>query len=288
MSERTQIDLNRTLTLHGVDPGLELSATHLSDTDGVIALEGTLSPAAWAEVVNAGALGLSPEVLPNGGPELMDTERSVDVRLRLRDGLPIGLQLQHVADHLIRGEGAGADAQGWVLCEALQDVDLPEDMEGTAQSGFRTTWGQATTAPRDLIAVTEDWLAGAGADVDVVEPGLIRVPMDTDGQQWILLVRVDVEASVVGFYSVLPSMVPEPARHEVAHFLISQNFDLLFGSFEMDPEDGEVRFRTAWAGGPDELPTDAQFYELVAPHAPLVSAHIPAVDKLITEVLTRG
>jgi hypothetical protein len=264
---------------------MALAATHLSDTDGVIALEGTLSPEAWEGVVSTDGLGLCPEALPQGGPEHIDNERPVDVRLRLRDGLPTGLQLQHVADHLIRGEGAGADAQGWVLCEALQDVELPEGMEGTAQAGFRTTWGQPNGPSNPLEQVTAEWLERAGAEVDIVEPGLMRVPMDTDGQQWVLLIRVDAEARVVGFYSVFPNLVPEDARYEAAMFLIGQNFDMLFGSFEMDPEDGEVRMRTAWAGGPDELPTDEQLYELVAPHAPLVSAYISTMDKLVEEVL---
>ncbi len=43
----------------------------------------------------------------------------------------------------------------------------------------------------------------------------------------------------------LPVTIPDRNRLEVAEYLHRANFGLLLGSFEMDYDEGEVRFRTA-------------------------------------------
>jgi hypothetical protein len=284
--ERVSIELGQDITLlDEAQVTLSVAATELSASDDGVQLEGVLSCETWAVVVDNDRFGLSPAVLPHGGPELIDADRPVHVRLRLHEGLPEGLTLDDIAEQLLSGEGEAAEEDAWVLCEALQDVALPEGVEGTAQAGFRTNW--AADAPdegSELEELTAAWLAQAGAEVVVVQPGLMQVPMEADGHEWVLLARVDADARIVGFYSIFPTLVPEEARYLTALFMMGQNFDIPFGAFEMDPEDGELRFRTAWAGGPDELPTGAQLYELVAPHSPLMSAHMNVVAELVEQV----
>ena len=46
-------------------------------------------------------------------------------------------------------------------------------------------------------------------------------------------------------YSVVPVTVPPERRTDVALYLTRANFGLVIGSFEMDLDDGEVRFRTS-------------------------------------------
>ncbi|MGB0592238.1 MAG: hypothetical protein ACPGU1_21345 [Myxococcota bacterium] len=283
MSEdRPSIEINQDIVLTDeADASFVVAVTELSASESGVQLEGTMSCETWAQVVESDRFGLSPAVLPHGGPELLDTERPVTVRLRLHEGLPEGLALPDIAAQLLSGEGEASEEDAWVLCEALQDVALPEGVEGTAQAGFRTNWAEDTPeGGSELEELTAAWLAQAGAEVAMVQPGLMRVPMEADGHEWVLLARVDAGARIVGFYSIFPTLVPEEARYLTALFMMGQNFDIPFGAFEMDPEDGELRFRTAWAGGPEELPTGAQLYELVAPHAPLMSAHMNVVAEL--------
>jgi len=289
-STGTQLTLQQDVSLQLMGgAALTCGAETLKFVDGIVSLDATLAPETWATVVADRALGLVPDALVTGGPELLDPKLPVHVRLRLRDGMPTGLQLQHVADHLIRGAGAGAEAASWVVCEALQDVELPEAIDGTGRLGFRTAWSAEPVArSSDLERLTTEWLLGAGAEVESVGPGLARAPMEADGHQWILVIRTDENTRTVGFYSVLPQLVPEDARHGIALFLMGQNYEMPFGSFEMDPDDGEVRLRTAWAGGPEETPTEEELYELVAPHAPVVAAHIDAVNGLVEELLASG
>ena len=46
-------------------------------------------------------------------------------------------------------------------------------------------------------------------------------------------------------YSVFPEPIPASIRQNIVLYLIPENYDLLNGSFEMNQEDGELRFRSS-------------------------------------------
>ncbi len=46
-------------------------------------------------------------------------------------------------------------------------------------------------------------------------------------------------------YAVLPVFAPEARRDEVARFITRANYGMMIGNFELDYEDGEVRFKTS-------------------------------------------
>lgn len=64
------------------------------------------------------------------------------------------------------------------------------------------------------------------------------------GGTWMGLARVFEEDKQFIFYSVVPNRVPKEAKAAVMEFITRANYNLLIGNFEMDPEDGEVRFKT--------------------------------------------
>jgi hypothetical protein len=47
------------------------------------------------------------------------------------------------------------------------------------------------------------------------------------------------------FYSVLPINVPEDKRAKIAEFITRINYGMIIGNFEMDYDDGEVRYKTS-------------------------------------------
>lgn len=59
------------------------------------------------------------------------------------------------------------------------------------------------------------------------------------------LANVNQENNQLIFYSVIPSRVPKESRAPVMEFITRANYNLLIGNFEMDMEDGEVRFKTS-------------------------------------------
>lgn len=48
----------------------------------------------------------------------------------------------------------------------------------------------------------------------------------------------------VGFYSTLPTRVPQLLRNQMAMFLMCLNNDRILGNFELDPETGDLHFKT--------------------------------------------
>lgn len=56
-------------------------------------------------------------------------------------------------------------------------------------------------------------------------------------------VRVDLEQFL--FYVVMPVRAPEERRLEMAEFITRANYGLRIGNFEMDFEDGEVRYKAS-------------------------------------------
>lgn len=62
---------------------------------------------------------------------------------------------------------------------------------------------------------------------------------------WQCLASVEEEKSWLSFYSILPSNVPEDKREPVGEFLTRANYGLVIGNFEMDYNDGEVRYKTS-------------------------------------------
>jgi hypothetical protein len=71
--------------------------------------------------------------------------------------------------------------------------------------------------------------------------------MNFQGQngRWSCYARVEEEKQIVLFYSYCPMKAPEDKRPILADFLTRANYGLYIGNFEMDYNDGEVRFKTS-------------------------------------------
>jgi hypothetical protein len=56
-------------------------------------------------------------------------------------------------------------------------------------------------------------------------------------------IRVDLEQFL--FYAIAPLKAPENVRHAVAEYITRANYGLRIGNFEMDYDDGEVRYKSS-------------------------------------------
>ena len=62
--------------------------------------------------------------------------------------------------------------------------------------------------------------------------------------RWSLYAQVVEEMDLILLYSICPRRIPEDRRGEVALFLARANYGLAAGNFELDLDDGEVRYKT--------------------------------------------
>ncbi|MCB9638379.1 MAG: YbjN domain-containing protein [Myxococcales bacterium] len=68
-----------------------------------------------------------------------------------------------------------------------------------------------------------------------------------DHASWRCIAQVEPEQELFLFYSVLDSYVPVHKRDDVALFFTRANYGMRIGNFEIDLDDGEVRYKTSLA-----------------------------------------
>ncbi len=84
---------------------------------------------------------------------------------------------------------------------------------------------------------------GDGSDDDGDDR--LSFPVDVLPVGWRVHVWIRVAEHQVLVHSVYPALVPEDRRAAVGRFLHRANFGAILGNFELDLDDGEVRYRTS-------------------------------------------
>lgn len=87
------------------------------------------------------------------------------------------------------------------------------------------------------------------------------------------------------FYSVLPINVPEDKRHKLAELITRINYGMVIGNFEMDFDDGEVRYKTSVDVEGAEL-TPPMIRQLVYANIIITDRYLPAIMRAIYSDVT--
>lgn len=114
--------------------------------------------------------------------------------------------------------------------------DLPESAPGDLRSPLRA-----------LQAVGAFFTEDGWSFEQMPERPILRLPFQGKGGRWncYAQVRVTKDVEQVLFYSVLPLNVPVEKRAAIAEFITRANYGMALGNFELDYNDGEVRYKTS-------------------------------------------
>jgi len=132
----------------------------------------------------------------------------------------------------------------WRTMETLRDDLLLKRSRGTRTAeqdgGTDAPGGRALLGELKQVFVENGWPFSEvrGAQVLVSD---LSGPLGT----WKFYAQVVDEQDLILLYSVCPLRVPAERRPEVSQFLTGANYGLAAGNFELDFEDGEVRYKTA-------------------------------------------
>ena len=74
---------------------------------------------------------------------------------------------------------------------------------------------------------------------------ILQTATQGENGQWTCFAQAREEQAQFVFYSVCPVNAPEVKRLAVAEFLTWANYGMIIGNFEMDFNDGEVRYKTS-------------------------------------------
>ncbi len=94
--------------------------------------------------------------------------------------------------------------------------------------------------------------------------------------EWTCYAVVDETLGHFRFYSKCAVAVAEAMRPAVAELLTRANYGLFMGNFEMDLDDGEVRFKTSAAGGDDQL-TPSAISQMVLTNVVTMDRYLPGI-----------
>jgi hypothetical protein len=103
---------------------------------------------------------------------------------------------------------------------------------------------------------------------------ILRMVFQGDNAQWICYAQAREEQKQFLFYSVCPVNAPEDRRMAVAEFLTRANYGMLIGNFEMDFDDGEIRYKTSIDVEGDRL-TLALVQQLVYTNVLMMDHYLP-------------
>ncbi len=99
--------------------------------------------------------------------------------------------------------------------------------------------------------------------------------------EWNCIAQVRDEQQQIVFYSAYEESVPEGRREAVSKLLTRLNYQLVFGAFELDLDDGELNFRTAIdANG--FIPEIRLIRNLVHTNITTMDRYLPVINAVIS------
>jgi hypothetical protein len=98
--------------------------------------------------------------------------------------------------------------------------------------------------------------------------------------KWMCYAQAREEQEQFVFYSVCPVNTPEDRRHDVAEFITRANYGMIIGNFEMDFNDGEVRYKTSIDVEGDTL-TAALIKQMVYSNVIIMDRYLPGIMRVI-------
>jgi hypothetical protein len=109
---------------------------------------------------------------------------------------------------------------------------------------------------------------------------VLRTGFSSDAGQWTCYAHVREEREQLVFYSVFPFAIPAEKRPAMAELITRANYGLLLGNFEMDFEDGDLRYKTSLDVEGAEL-TSALVSSILYANVLTMSQYFPAIMNVL-------
>lgn len=111
---------------------------------------------------------------------------------------------------------------------------------------------------------------------------IITMIFSGNNGEWVCYAEAeeDEEEGWFFFYSTCPVKAPEEKRHEVAEYITRANYGMRVGNFELDYEDGLIKYKTSIKLGVDEL-SSSIMENLVYINLYMMDRYLPGIMKVI-------
>ena len=112
------------------------------------------------------------------------------------------------------------------------------------------------------------------------DPAVLELGFEGPNGSWTCYADCRDEARQLLFYSILDESVDEHGRTTMAEFLTRANYGLGIGNFELDFNDGEVRFKTSIDVGTTELDAES-IRRLTYLNVGTMNQYVPAIREVM-------
>jgi len=128
-----------------------------------------------------------------------------------------------------------------------------------------------------MRSIVKDFLKSQNWQYSEIEgKSLILFGINGENGNFQCIADIIEETSEFIFFSICGSNVPIEKRSEIIELLNQINFRILLGNFVMDPEDGEIRFRTSV--NYNSITPSIKFVEnIIMPNIITVDSCLPAI-----------
>jgi hypothetical protein len=135
----------------------------------------------------------------------------------------------------------GVDSDDSDASQAIGRTNPGLFLESSANSG------ETRSSLRALQAVAAFFAEDGWSFEQMPERPILRLPFQGKGGRWncYAQIRVTRDVEQILFYSVLPLNVPSDKLSAIAEFITRANYGMALGNFELDFNDGEVRYKTS-------------------------------------------
>jgi hypothetical protein len=116
------------------------------------------------------------------------------------------------------------------------------------------------------------------------EPILYTAIKGNNGE-WNCYAQIRDDRSQFVFYSICPISASEDNRSPIAEFLARANWGLILGNFELDFEDGEIRYKTS-IDVTDDFLSQSLIKQVVYANVNMMDEYLPGIRSVIVGEMT--
>ena len=174
--------------------------------------------------------------------------------------------------------------------ELAESLMTEVESEGDTASNLPSFLQKSTSEEvAEEIAVSEVMLEFFEEDdwnyVKLEDSGALQMSYQGDSGRWTCYASADDDSQRLIFYSVAPLTTPLEKIPLMAEFVCKANYGLMIGNFELDFNDGELRYKTSIDVENDRLST-ALVRNVVYINLETMDSYLPAIVGIINNQLS--
>ncbi|NEP05046.1 MAG: YbjN domain-containing protein [Okeania sp. SIO2G4] len=133
--------------------------------------------------------------------------------------------------------------------------------------------------------VTDFFKAEEWPFLEEEDESILYMNFKGENGEWSCLAKVKEEENQFIFYSLYPEAVPEEKRQGIAEFITRANYGTILGNFELDFDDGEIRYKTSIDVEGDSL-NFALIKQMVYANVMMMDEYLPGIQAILSEKLS--